>query len=303
MKTLLSIVFMLAGIAAFGQQEYSFTNYFEVNPVFNPAATGTKGTQNVAGIFRKQWVGFDGSPITGGIVYDNILKDYNMGLGGYIFTDKVGETSMTNVAANYSYILKLDNQYNLSFGVDAGADIYSTNYDQLIYWDEQDRMFNGAKQTLAVPRAGAGVQFYNDKFYVGFSVPRLMSFNNGSALAINAENMPSIVSNYFLTAGYKFPIGEQFEMQINTLGKYTQHVIPQGDINVLGTYNKLIGFGLGYRSLGFATAMVQYTYDEVVTIGYSFDMSLTKIANYSNGSHEIMVKYALPQKSNVNMFK
>lgn len=303
MKTLLTIVLMLVGYTAFGQQEYSFTNYFEVNPFFNPAATGTKGTQNIAGIFRKQWAGFEGSPITGGIVYDNILKDYNMGLGGYVFTDKVGQTSMTNIAANYSYILKLDNQYNLSLGVDAGVDIYSTNYDQLIYWDEDDRMFSGAQQTLAVPRAGAGVQFYTDKFYVGLSVPRLMSFNNGSALAITAENLPSIVSNYFFTAGYKFPIGEQFEMQINTLGKYTQHVIPQGDINVLGTYDKLIGFGLGYRSLGFATAMIQYTYDEVVTIGYAFDMSLNKMADYSNGSHEIMVKYTLPKKLNVNMFK
>lgn len=304
MKTLIKILALtLTGFVAYGQQEYSYSNYFEVTPFFNPAATGSSGTQNIAGIFRKQWVGFDGTPINGGIVYDNLLKDYNMGIGGYVFTDHIGETSMTNVAGNYSYILKFDNVHKVGFGVDAGIDIYSTDYNNLIYWDQQDRMFNGAQPTVVVPRAGAGIYFYTDIYYVGFSVPRLLSFNNESPIGINAERLPSIVSTYFLTGGYNFEINDDFGMQVNFLGKMTPKVIPQGDINVMGTYKDLFGLGVGYRSLGFVTANLQYTYDKVVTIGYAFDMSLTKIANYSKGSHEIMVKYTLPQKNAINMFK
>jgi type IX secretion system PorP/SprF family membrane protein len=303
MKKLITCAFVIAGGFAFAQQEYSFTNYFEATPFFNPAATGTAGNQNITALFRKQWVGFTGSPMSGGIVYDNILKDYDMGIGGYVFSDKIGETTMTNIAANYSYILQIDNQFNLAFGVDAGVDVFSTNYDELVYWDQNDRMFNDVQQTMVVPRAGAGIHFFTEDYYVGLSVPRLLTYNNDSPLGINAERFPSIVSNYYLTAGYNYEINRDFDIQANILGKLTPNVIPQGDINVMGTYQKMIGLGLGYKSLGFASILAQYTYDEVITIGYAFDLTLTKIANYSNGSHEIMIKYVIPSQTSRNMFK
>ena len=277
------------------QQEYSFTNYFEINSFFNPAATGTEGTQNIAGIFRKQWVGFDGSPVGGGIVYDTPLKKFNMGLGGYVFTDKIGEMSMTNVALNYSYSLKFDEKNRLAFGIDAGVDIYNTNYDRLVYW-EDDAMFDNQQATATIPRAGVGAHFYGEKYYFGISVPRLLTYNNTSAISLTSANLPSVVSNYYITGGYTFTLNDNFDLQTNILGKYTHRVIPQADINIMGLYRKIIGIGLGYKTLGFASACVQYSYQDVVTIGYAFDYSLTPIANYSSGSHEVLVKYAIPNR-------
>lgn len=304
MKTFIkTVAFVIAGGFAFAQQEYSFTNYFEATSFFNPAATGAEGNQSLTALFRKQWAGFEGSPLSGGIVYDNILKDYNMGIGGYVFSDKIGATSMTNIAANYSYILRLNNELRLAFGIDAGADIYSTNYEDLVYWDMNDRMFSDAQATVFVPRAGAGAHFYADNYYVGISVPRILTFNNESPIGINAENLPSIVSNYYLNAGYTFEINDEIDFQTSFLGKYTRNVTPQGDINVMGVYRKMIGLGVGYRTLGFTSVLFQYTYDEMLSVGYSFDMSLTMISNYSNGSHEFFIKYIFPEKNKVNMFK
>ena len=135
------------------------------------------------------------------------------------------------------------------------------------------------------------------------SVPGLVNFNNSSLLSIAAESLPSVVSNYYFTFGYKFDLNDQFQMQINTLGKYTANVMPQGDINVMTTYNKIIGLGVGYKSLGFATTYLQYTYDDVVTIGYAFDFTLSDIAKYSNGSHEILIKYRLRNGNSVSSYK
>ena len=64
----------------------------------------------------------------------------------------------------------------------------------------------------------------------------------------------------------------------------------------MGVYNKMIGLGVGYKSLGFASVFLQYTYDDVVKIGYAFDFSLNEMAKYSNGTHEIMIQYMLPKK-------
>lgn len=296
MKNLIVIIVALTSFSGFAQQEYSFTHYFELTPYFNPAAAGTEGGQNISGLFRKQWVGLPGSPLTGGVLYDTELEKYDMGLGGFVFADMIGETMWNSIVANYSYSLDLNETQKLSFGLDAGADIFSTNYGRLIYWDD-DNMFDGQNQTEVVPHIGTGIQYYNEDLYVGLSVPRLVNFNNNNPLSIHSENLPSIVSNYFLTFGYRFDLNEQFKMQVNTLGKFTPGIMPQGDVNLMATYNNVIGLGVGYKSLGFATAYLEYTYDEVVTVGYAFDFTLSQLANYSSGSHEILIKYKLPNRN------
>ena len=297
MKTIIQFTIAFLPFTMLAQQEYSFTQYFEANSFYNPAAAGSKNMHSFNAIFRKQWVGFEGSPITGGLVYDTRLDRFNMGLGGYFFSDKSGATTMTNVALNYSYALKFGDKMRLAFGLDGGVDIYSTDYNSLIYWENEDPMFTNQKQTMTIPRAGVGAQFYTDDYYFGIAVPRLINFNNETALSINAPQFPSVVSNYYLSAGYRFDVGNTFELQFNVLGKYTSHVRPQGDISVMGTYRKMIGLGLGYKSLGFGSVFLQYTYGEIVTIGYAFDMTLTDMSRYSNGSHEIMIQYLIPRKS------
>lgn len=287
---------VLLACSANAQQEYSFTQYFDGNSFYNPAATGSKDGQIFTGMFRRQWTGYENTPLTGGLIYETRLSDYNMGLGGFVFSDRIGATIMTNIVANYSYNLQFDNELRLAFGIDGGVDIYTTDYDRLIYWDN-DQMFDNQKRNEVVPRIGAGAHLYKDNFYVGISVPRFLNYNNWGALSITANNLPSVVSNYYLTGGYRFDVAEKFVMQANVLGKYTPHVVPQGDINVMGVYNNMIGLGLGYKSLGFGSVFVQYTYDDVVKIGYAFDMSLNEMSKYSNGTHEIMIQYLLPKRS------
>jgi type IX secretion system PorP/SprF family membrane protein len=218
-----------------------------------------------------------------------------MGVGGYAFIDIIGATTLTTVGANYAYQLKLDQSHKMSFGINAGADVYSTSYGRLTYWDD-DVMFDDQTPTTTVPRLGAGIQFYTDDYYVGVSMPRIVHFNTDGPLSIAAASMPQIVSNLYVTGGYNFPVSDDVEMQINMLGKYTRNVLPQGDLNVMATYREMVGIGVGYKSLGFLSTYIQYTHKNLVKIGYAFDFTLTPMSNYSSGSHELMFKYAIPMK-------
>lgn len=282
---------------AFTQQEYSFTHYFETNSFFNPAATGSEHTQNIVGLFRKQWAGYKGSPTTGGILYENEVPKYNMGIGGYVFTDKIGETSLTTATANYAYNIKLNNTLKIAFGIDAGVDFITTDYSRLIYWDQTDQLISNAKVNNVLPKVGIGTHFYADNYYVGLSVPRLLNFNSRDFFTVNNSSVPMLVSHYYLTGGYKFDINADFEMRTNALIKYTRGVLPQADLNATCTYNKIIGFGLGYKTLGFATTYIQYSYDNTVTLSYAYDLSLNPIAEYARGgTHEVMIKYHIKPK-------
>jgi type IX secretion system PorP/SprF family membrane protein len=288
-KTFALILLAIAGVAN-AQQDYSFTQYNQANAYFNPAATGTENVSKVVGLWRKQWVGFNGSPMSYGLLYETPIEKKNIGVGGYVFQDVVGATALTTVAANYSYYLNITDYQRISFGINAGADFLNTNYDDLRYWDEADAVFTNPANNFVLPKVGIGVMYYTNQFYVGISVPRLLNYNSDQFNSIQNSNVPVMVSNYFATAGAKFKLNDDFNMDVFSLLKYTPKVMPQLDINTSVWYKDMISVGAGYKSMAFATMFMQYKYKEFV-LGYAFDFSLTPMSQYSKGTHELLLRY------------
>lgn len=292
MKRILYILLIaVTGSTAIAQQEYTYTFFGDNLSFFNPAATGTKEYAALTGSFRKQWVSFDGSPTSGGVTYEHPLENLNMGLGGMVYQDHVGVTNQTNVAALYSYQVKLNKKHRLSFGVNAGIDLINTKFDRLTYWDEEDQVFSNDYLNVLVPHVGIGAQYYVEDLYVGISIPRMISMNNEQFNSINFEEAPSLVTHYYLTAGYKFELKNDFTLRTDFLLKYTSKVWPQGDVSVTSFYKDMIGLGLAYKSLGFASTFIKYNYKDAILFGYGFDFSTNPLREYSKGSHEIMIQY------------
>jgi len=290
-KLIYTLLVVVSGSAALSQQEYTYTFFGENTTFFNPAATGTKSFGTLTGNFRKQWVGFDGSPTSGGVTYEMPIKNKNMGVGGMIYQDHVGVTNQTNIAGLYSYQLKLNDKSKFSFGVNAGIDIVNTKFDKLIYWDENDNVFAHDYVNVLVPHIGFGVYYYTDKLYVGLSVPRIISMNSNQFNSISYANAPSLVSHYYLSAGYKVKLNKDFNLKPSLLVKYTSVVLPQVDISVATFYKDIVGLGVSYKSFGFASTFIQYNYYDAIVFGYAFDFSLGPIQKYSKGSHEILLQY------------
>ena len=275
----------------FAQQEYTYTFFGDNTSFFNPAATGTQDFASLTGVFRKQWVGFDGSPTSGGVTYEAPLKKFNMGLGGMVYQDHVGVTNQTNVAALYSYQIKLNDKNKLAFGVNAGIDLVNTKYEKLLYWDQGDEIFENNYVNVFVPHFGIGAYYYTKKFYAGISIPRLMSVNADQFNSANFQNAPSLLTHYYLNAGYTADLNDNFSLKTAMLLKYVKNVNPQVDVSVLAMYKKMIGLGISYKSLGFASTFLQYNYKDAIVFGYAFDFSLNPLQGYTKGSHEILLQY------------
>jgi len=290
---------MLTTGIAFSQQEYSYTFFGDNNSFFNPAATGVKDYATLTGQFRKQWFKFSGSPTSGGVTYEAPLKKYNMGLGGILYQDHVGVTDQTNAAAMYSYHIRLNEEHTLSFGINAGIDVVNTKYDRLVYWDMYDEVFGSDYINFVVPHFGIGAFYSFHEFYAGVSIPRMVSINANQFNSVNFTNAPSLVSHYYATTGYKFRLDNDFSLKTALLLKYTNNVKPQLDISLLGYYKNTIGLGVAYKSLGFASAFLQYNYKDAVVFAYGFDLSLNPLYQHSKGSHEIMLQYRFGFKSRI----
>jgi type IX secretion system PorP/SprF family membrane protein len=99
--------------------------------------------------------------------------------------------------------------------------------------------------------------------------------------------------------GYKFDLGEDFQLEPSVMVKYTTPAPVKIDGGLRLSYQKKIWIGANYRTHDALTALVGCMYRNWLMFGYSYDYTTTNLRNYSTGTHEIMlgVRFSKP-KSN-----
>src|SRR5699024_3082877 len=205
--TCLIFVFAIYGLQA--QQNPQYTQYMYNMNVVNPAYAGSRGDLSAGLLYRSQWVGIDGAPKTGTLDVHAPVGN-NVGLGLSAISDKIGPVEENNVYADFSYTLKLGGQHRLAFGIKAGATFHKVGlYSDIgngYVPDPGDPAF-GENSHATFMNIGAGVYYYTDKYYIGFSVPNMLKNDyldvtkNG-----NEYEFGSSVQHYFLTGGYVFDL-------------------------------------------------------------------------------------------------
>lgn len=299
MKTLikLSFIAILFPIMGSAQQDYQFTNYMFNGLMYNPAYAGTHDYAQINGLARKQWVGFDGSPLTEMLSFDMPISGQNMGVGAVVSMDQIGVTQNFNVSGNYSYKVKAGNSSFLSFGIKAGISHYTTKFEDLEYWDENDDVYQNNFNGKILPVFGFGMYFYDQSYYVGLSAPRLFNQNTSEALNINVSNGPSLNRFYTLTAGYIAHITEDFDLRPSMLIRYVNGAPLSVDIGSMVMYKKVFWLGANYRYRDCISAIAQYSFKQKFNVGYSYDFTISKLNTYNSGSHELILSYFIGKKA------
>jgi len=280
------IVLICSAIKA--QQVPLYTQYMFNDFVFNPAITGTVDYYQAKSNNRYQWLGITDAPRTYILSVYGPHKTRDMGFGGYVFNDVTGPTSRTGVYGAYAYSVKLNDDIKLSMGLSLGLLQFKIDGSKVILHDEGDPSFGHSLYIDYVPDASAGVYMYSEKYYFGMSASQLInnkiSFSDVEALGIN-----KLKSHFMAHGGYKFAIGDNFEIEPNLMVKYVNPAPVQLDIGVRGIYQKMVWAGFGYRTKDACSILVGYNHKELLFFGYSYDITLTNIKKYSSGTHELLV--------------
>src|SRR5687767_1506993 len=137
------------------QQDPMLSQYMFNGMFLNPAYTGSHEYSTLTNLYRGQWVGFKGAPHTGIISYDAPLANNTMGLGGIMTFDHIGVSNKMDLSVNYAYHIRLGKKSKLALGVRAQLSYYWTSFDDLIYWDEQDPLYQNNVNTF-MPNFGVG---------------------------------------------------------------------------------------------------------------------------------------------------
>ncbi|MCY1720912.1 type IX secretion system membrane protein PorP/SprF [Prolixibacteraceae bacterium Z1-6] len=273
------------------QQEPTYTQYMFNTQTINPAYAGTWNAFGVMLLAREQWVGVDGAPSTQTLSFQNLLKNQKTGYGVNIINDKFGKEKRLSVYGDYSHLVQMTTKLNLRLGLKAGFSAYSNNLGNYQVINDDDPFFQGEVDYKFMPNFGIGLFLYQDNFYAGLSVPKIVKNefeNNYNNYSSQAE-----LRHFYLTGGYIFNLSENFIFKPTALGKFVQGAPAQVDLSGNFLIKNRVWLGVMYRSGDAFGFLGQWIINNKLRLGYSVDFSTNKIRSYQNGTHEVMISYEI----------
>lgn len=289
MKNYLYKFLILFGILSYGQQDSQFTQYMYNTININPAYAGTRESLNIFMLHRNQWVGLDGAPITNSASINTNVGDSKFGVGLSFINDNIGPTQENTISADIAYIIPLNNEYKLSFGIKGTANFYSLDANKLNIFQQNDPEFQSLNGKLS-PNIGTGVYYYSDTFYVGASVP---NFNRTKYYDTNEISINTKAVSYYLLSGYVFNLNEKIKFKPSFLAKVNEGAPFQLDVNANFMFNEKFVIGGSYRLDSAVSALLGIQFSNSWFLGYGYDLETTKLSNYNSGSHEVFLRYEI----------
>ncbi len=329
MKKLIVIFLFMIPIVAISQQLPIYSQYMNNPLVINPAIAGTEKFTSLRFTSRQQWVGIEGAPTTQALsihsrlgrtsFYDNegFIKDKNSfdedgniihrkglkfsgkeAIGALIYNDKIGPINKTGLQIIYAYHFILNgmrNRFNkppvFSIGGSLSFVQFTLNESQLTFYDSNDPIITGARESVFIPDMNIGAYLYSDTYWAGISAVNMIQ----PRIRINGShsNDNRLVRHLFITGGYKYELANDMILEPSMLIKATQYVPVQVDINAR-IYMNDISMGLSYRTNNDIVVLFGFQVGRYY-FGYSFDYSIANIIQYSSGSHEIVIGFNIGQ--------
>ncbi|MDA3912437.1 MAG: PorP/SprF family type IX secretion system membrane protein [Bacteroidales bacterium] len=292
---LIILLIILAG-SSFAQQIPQFRHTIFSNYYYNPAFAADPEKPNIVLNHRSQWVGFDGSPTTSSLGGSYLFRD-DMAAGLIIMNDKTGANTRNAFMINYAYLLNINQEWNLSFGM-AWTIMQSKIDGSLIdlYDDTDEVVIENLSDKVWKPDANAGLLAFSDNYYVGFSIMQL--FKSKYRLYDNHDSGIQSVRHFFIQSGAHIPLGRQ---AISVIHPYINMEIVGGapftfEFGGLWEYNESMLAGLSYSHLDAIALNLGYKYQNL-TFMYSYDIIINQLMSAAKGGHEISIAYDLGSKT------
>ena len=298
-------IWCLAGYASFGQDnEALFSQYWSNGLAINPAYAGARDVFNVSVFYQRKWTGVDGSPMNMTFSAHAPTKKNNIGLGVYVVNQSYGVRRNTQAHFSYAYRIIMGEAI-FSLGLRAGASFVYEDLSSLQLADPNDPAFTGIEKNQFQPNVGFGAYYYTPRYFVGLSMPDMMSYYI-QADTISGSYRMSVSPKYYtymLTGGTIVNITPGLKWKPSALLAYRMdYKALRIDINSSFIFlDDRLWVGAGYRTGGAVASSViignlQVNVTPQFMLGYSFDYSLSNINNVMNGVHEIMLRYEFGYK-------
>ncbi len=302
----------LGGLQA---QDAQFSQFYSTPTYISPAFAGT-GLQTRFGMaVRDQWPAFPGAFVSANFAVDHYMPDANSGIGLLISHDKAGSGALryTSISGQYAYEIEVKRKVFIRPALQVGYVNHAVDFTKLTFGDQLARggtvgtyeYLQGSSVSYA-DMAG-GVLFFTPKYWLGTALHH-MNRPNQSLLGNEARIPMKFSMHGGWRTTFRTPVIREHPQNLVLAFNYRmQDKYDQLDI---GGYFERDPFyaGLWYRGIplfkryapGYANndaiALLAGVIINDLRIGYSYDITISRLAGQSAGAHEITMGYELTQR-------
>lgn len=304
-KTFTSIFFLLAAmVAVYGQQPAQYSLYM-LDPLrWNPAYAGLDESLSVAGLYRRQWAGLDGSPTSQSLSAHLPVYAASSGVGIQVQNDALGANRRSSGQIHYNYQRTLGNGV-FSAGLSLGLVQWRLDgnrlrtpqgrYDEPGVIEHEDAILPISTETGSLLTTGLGVFYQAEAFDVGLSVENL----NEPSVELGLYTY-QLARAYTASARVRLPLNDLWAIE-PSLAVRSDIIQTQTDISLLFRYNNTIFAGPSFRgynrqSVDAASIIAGVKISEQLSVAYAYDIPLSALRSVHNGSHEIGLFYNLNKR-------
>lgn len=302
-KTLFGL--LLLTVTASYSQELNVpvaTQYLADNPyVISPSFAGIGDNFRINFNGYQQWVGVPDAPKSQAMYADFRVLDQS-GVGLTLYNDSNGNTKQAGGKLTFAHHIILDyysKQY-LSFGLS-----YIYNSFRIDVGNLDPGNFD--------PDITDNRQNINHNFEVGFLYRYGGFYASATATNILDKNIdyttgyePNLLTNYQLYTGYVWDIGNRSELEPSAFYQlYQSDGRSVSDLNIkyrkFNRYEDYYWVGASYRFLNdqigkpLAVGPMAGFQKGVITLGYSYQITLNDLASYNSGTHSLTIGFRFLQ--------
>ncbi len=297
-RLLLILVILMSTDYMVAQDDVAFTNFWNFQSFYNPAAAGRSGQLDVKGTYRMEMAGFEDAGqtmlIQGDLPMFFVPKAERHGMGAGFMNDKIGLFSTKRLWLQYAYHHPFGKKNILSAGVKFA--MLSNGFDGSdvdLGEGSNDELVPSSNVTGTGFDLDFGLRFERKNlWYAGVSVMHLVSpkVNLGEEKQYQVRTSPTICASGGYAFKFKVP---EFSLKTDAMVRtnlQSWRADVSGRLCYDGEKGKMYA-GLNYSPMVSVALLLGITY-QGVNVGYSYEMYTGGIA-VQNGTHEIHISYLM----------
>lgn len=290
MKHFVWIVLVCVAFSGYSQTLPKVYNQFFMNPyIYNPAYAGVEGHTVLFFMYKQQWTGINGAPTLMHANFHVPLKG-GLGIGALVYNESHGLYSQSAGKLSAGYLISIDREHFLRFGMSLGAGNNLFNFGELE--TPNDVAYTDLLESSSFLIGDVGATYHFGHFNVGVSLPSLFSQN------FIAEDGASIVSvapheNVLLQMNYRGHINNHVAIEPHLLYRHNKYLKDQLEATVIFHVLHIVWVGGSYRQDAGFVGLLGAKFLEKIGVGYSYEYGNPSIASLSGATHEIHLGYHL----------
>jgi type IX secretion system PorP/SprF family membrane protein len=322
MRKIIFIAFLVLLTVKVNAQDFQFSQYYQAPLFLNPGYAGITPQQRVVFNHRVQWPNLPQAFATYSASYDIFVEELRSGFGILMTSDKMGSAGWQTSTVNllYSFKVKLTDKLVFSPGLVFGYGTHGIDRSKLRLGDglefERDGEYfstDDAQKRLGRQNYfdfGTGFLLYNKSVWLGAAFhhlnrPNLSLLGDESRLPIKTSIHGGAKIN-LSRGGPRSNSGRVDYLTPSFIYRYQGKTFSQLDVG-LNYHIDPVSVGFFYRGKPFQKSVINsITQDALVlslglyfknlTIGYSYDFTISELGTATGGAHEVSAVYEFASK-------